>query len=497
MFRLRSKFLIAFFPLVLAYCGFVDLRPIGIEIFPSGAYTALPSESSPLRIWFDTEMMKAETEAVLQVSYYGGFVEGDLRWEGRTLYFVPASAWKPGVRYVLKLSGTVYSQDGRELLLSEVIPFFALSPVSVPCLNSVSPEDGASTAAFAPGETVLEFTFSLPMDRRSTETAFTFDGSGPWYAEWLDDDRFLRIRCEKPLSPWTVYRWSLSEEALGREGAPLAAGVSGSFVTDDDRLRPEPVGILPLLKGEEENPGLWRSWIPTGLDFETGLGPGQGIGIEFNKPMDGESLRRSLSFSPSLSGRTEDLSPVSAVFIPDRNPDPGVIYTMTISGDVLDDRGLKMGDDRVFFFKADIPFLAIASLNIEREDGIDEIEIPARGGSSPVFIDVPGGGVLRFTVVFSLPFIPEAKGSESFRISLEPFFPADLSPVALRFVRWLSPYRVRMEWEGLEAGTEPHYYRLSLPGGRNGINNGHGFYLEENFSFYFVVREEEEEKEEE
>jgi hypothetical protein len=377
------------------------------------------------------------------------------------------------------------------LLLSEAIPFFAVTPASVPYLQCVSPEDGASTAAFIPGERVLEFSFSLPMDRRAAETAFTFDGSGLWYAEWLDDDRVLRIRCEKPLSPWTVYRWSFSEGALSREGAPLAAGVSGSFITDDDRVRPEPLKIIPLLKGEEEKPGIWKSWIPVGLDFENGLGPGQGIGIEFNKPMDGESLRRSLSFNPSLPGRTEDLSPVSAVFVPDRDPDPGIVYTMTISGDVLDSRGLKMGDDHVLFFKADIPFLSIASINIEGEEGIDEIETPAGGGSSPAFVDIPGGGVLRFTVVFSLGFTPEAQGSETFRISLEPFFPASLPPVSLRFVRWLSSDRVRMEWEGLEAGTEeePHYYRLSLPGGRNGINNGHGSYPEENFYFYFEVSE--------
>jgi hypothetical protein len=438
-------------------------------------------------------MMKTETEAVLQVNYYGGFVEGDLRWEGRTLYFVPASAWKPGVRYVLKLSGTAYSLDGRELLLSEVIPFFAVISAPVPYLQFVTPQDGASTPAFVPGETVLEFTFSLPMDRRAAEAAFSFDGSGPWHAEWLDDGRVLSIRCEKPLSPWTVYRWSFSEEALSGEGVPLAAQVSGSFITDDDRLRPAPLKIIPLLKGKEEKPGIWKSWIPAGLDFENFencLGPGQGIGIEFNKPMDGESLRRSLGFSPSLPGRTEDLSPVSAVFIPDRNPDPGVVYTMTISGDVLDSRGLKMGDDYVLFFKADIPFLTINSLTIEREDGIDEIETPARGGSSPAFIDVPGGGVLRFTLFFSFPFTPEAQASETFRISLEPFFPASLSssPVSLRFVSWLSSScQVRMEWEGLEAGEEPHYYRLSIPGGRNGINDGQGSYPEENFYFYFEV----------
>jgi hypothetical protein len=172
-----------------------------------------------------------------------------------------------------------------------------------------------------------------------------------------------------------------------------------------------------------------------------------------------------------------------AVFIPDRDPSPGIVYTMTISGDVLDSTGLKMGDDHTFFFKADIPFLTIYSLKIDYEE---EIKSPARGGVSPALIDVPSGGVLRFIVNFSLPFTPEAQSSETFRISLEPFFPGNLQPASLRFAYWLSPDQLRMDWEGLEAETEkePQYYRLTIPGGRNGINTGNGSYPEENFDFY-------------
>jgi hypothetical protein len=286
-----------------------------------------------------------------------------------------------------------------------------------------------------------------------------------------------------------VYRWSFSEEALSREGAPLAAGISGSFITDDDRLRPEPVKSISLLKGEKGENAAWGSWTPAGTDFENGLWPGQGIGIEFNKPMDRESLRRSLTFTPSLPGRTEDLSPVSAVFIPDRNPDPELVYTMTISGDVCDDRGLKMGDDYVFFFKADIHYLTISSLTI---DGKEAIEAPPKGGVFPVSIDDPNEGILGFALAFSFPFTSEAQGAETLRISLDPFFPGSLRPVSLRYVHWFSSNQLRVEWEGLEAGIEeaPCYYRLSLPGGRNGINNGSGSYPEENFYFYFEVVEE-------
>jgi hypothetical protein len=488
MYRLRIKQLVVFLFPVFVSCGFADLRPIGVKTFPAEPYTVLSSEYSPVILRFDTEMLKPETEEVLQVSYYGGFVDGDLRWDGKALYFVPAAPWKAGVRYVLKLSGTVYSTDGRELLLSKVIPFFALSSSPAPYVQSFAPEDGESVEAFIPGETVLEFAFSLPMDRRSAETALALEGAGAWKAEWLDDDRLLRIQCENALSPWVVYRWSLSGEALSREGVPLAGPVSGRFITDKDKVRPAPLRIIPLLKSAGWNGGLWGNWIAAGMDLENGLGPGQGIGIEFNKPMDAESLRRSLSFTPSLPGRTEELSPVSAVFIPDRNPEPGLVYTLTISGDVRDSRGFKMGDDYILFFTADIPYLKILSLSVDEEEEIFE---PERGGSSLVSLDIPGGGVLRFTLAFSPPFSPEEQVGETFRISLDPFFPGTLPPVSLRFARWLSSNMVRMEWEGLEAGTEdePHYYQLRLPGGRNGINNGRGSYFEEDFQFYFMAVE--------
>jgi hypothetical protein len=285
-----------------------------------------------------------------------------------------------------------------------------------------------------------------------------------------------------------VYRWSLSENAGSREGVALADPVSGSFITDKDTLRPAPIKIIPLLQGEGQEAGPWGNWIAAGMDLENGLGPGQGIGVEFNKPMDGESLRRSLSFDPSLPGRTEELSPVSVVFIPDRNPEPGLVYTMTVSGDVRDSRGFKMGDPYTLFFKADIPSLKIVSLAVDDED---EIQDPAGGASFPVAVDIPGGGVLRFTLAFSLPFTPEQRGETPFRISLDPFFPGTLPPVSLRFVRWFSSDRIRMEWEGLESGTEeePHYYRLHLPGGRSGISGAYGSYLEDDFYFYFKVVE--------
>jgi hypothetical protein len=119
-------------------------------------------------------------------------------------------------------------------------------------------------------------------------------------------------------------------------------------------------------------------------------------------------------------------------------------------------------------------------------DNLSIFEDPSDGDILTIPVDVPGGGVFRLTIRFSLPFSIEAKQDTAFKISLEPFFPGTLSPVALRFVTWLSDDLLRMEWEGIQGGitNEDHYYRLKFPGGKSGINNGSGMYMKADKHFY-------------
>ena len=201
--------------LLLASCGFVDLRSIELTTTPGDPYTILPYANSPVILYFDTEMMEKETEGVLQILSPSGTVEGDLKWErkGRELHFIPAASWSKGIRYVLKVTGTVYSMDGRDFYFSREVPFYAAAKLPLPYLAASDPVDGASTEAFLPGETMLSLRFSLPMDRESTLAALSCDGLDQKnqefiekYIEWSDDDRVLCIKSAAPLSAWTVYK---------------------------------------------------------------------------------------------------------------------------------------------------------------------------------------------------------------------------------------------------------------------------------------------------
>jgi hypothetical protein len=435
-------------------------------------------------------MEKSSVEKAFQIYSPEGMAEGEFRWTGKELFFFPLVPWKPGIRYTLRLSGTVFAEDGRELPLSSDIPFYAVSRSSLPYIQSFSPADGASTSPLEP--LILELNFSLPMDRRAAEDAIRLNISGNKVFEWLDDDKTLRVTSDKPLDPWTLYNWSISEKAFEKNGAPLAREYSGSFITDLNRDFIKVLKVVPLIPPKDSstvpaNDSLWGTWACVGISMEQGLGHGQGIGIELSKPVESESLRRAFSFDPPLPGRVEILSPVSAVFIPSKDTEPETVYSLRISGNIRDLDGLKMGEDFSTSFNSDIYWFKIISVSCGNKN---EKTVPASGAifSTPVNSE----GIVRCYIRFSFSVDPAVREEIAFKISLRPFFPKTLPPVSLSSAMWFSSDILVLEWDGLEGGSsgKPNYYKLFIPGGQGGARNGAGAYLKEDFYLYMEVENE-------
>jgi len=469
---LNSSALFLLCVIILPSCGFIDLRPIGLTVKPDGMDELLDEKLSPVILKFDTEMIKNETEDLLQISCDTGMVKGDKRWEGNSLYFTPVGGWSAGTRYSLSLSGTLRAADGRELRIERFISFYAINKCAPPLLECFSPADGASIMT---DKAVLELKFSCPMDRLTSETALTVDGFGTKEFEWSHDDRVLKVTAAKGLSPWTSYRWNLKNSAQSRDGAALPVSYSAQFATDLDQTLPSVKKIFPVL-----NSG--GVWLATGADIETGLGPGQGIAVEFNKKMD-ENVLRSVRFEPSLNGRTEFLADNAVIFILNRDPEPDTAYALIVSGDSADTQGLKLGKDHVIYFIPDIPFLEIIYLNAGNGAVIEDFS--GSNKSIQVFPD-PAAYTLSVYFRFSLPITEEEKKNIPFKISLNAFFPGNLAVTSLQDVLWISGDILQMRWEGLNAGSidEPHFYKLTIPGDKNGIVNGSGMYMKNDVTVY-------------
>jgi hypothetical protein len=139
------------------------------------------------------------------------------------------------------------------------------------------------------------------------------------------------------------------------------------------------------------------------------------------------------------------------------------MYTLIVSREAKDYSGLKMEADYLSYFTPDIPYLNL----LYHEEG--QLSLP--------------DGILTIRLRFSLPFTAAAKADMVTSVRFEPYFPGILKPVSLRSAHWWSDDLLDLDFEGIEPGTdEPHYYRLSIPGGR-GVTNGRGSYFKEDLTF--------------
>jgi hypothetical protein len=455
-------------------CGFVDLRSINLKIEPDKSDSLLSGAQTPLVLRFDTQMNKTDVEGIVQVSSDSGTMKGDFYWIGNDLYFTPVPGWTAGIRYTLGLSGTIRAVDGRDMKVERFISFYAINRNSPPVLERHFPADreSVSTENFS-----LELIFSRSMDRLTTESAVTVDGIGSKTFEWLDDDRILKISADKTLSPWASYKWTLKESAKSTDGVPLPRAYSGNFTTDLDKTLPYVTGVYPVVFNDGE-------WQATGASIETGLARNQSVAVVFNKPM-GENALHSVRFEPSLSGRTEFLDEKSVVYVFTKEPEPQTAYTLIVSAETKDSEGLKIGAEYRIGFLPDIPLLDILSIAF---DGGSTLENIVSGAVIPVSVS-QGTGELFFSIRFSLPFNTAEKQNSAQRIILSPFFPRTLLPVALQFASWITDDRLFMRWEGLSAGKmsagdTPHYYKLTIPGGKGGISDGAGSFMKEDITIY-------------
>jgi hypothetical protein len=477
MLRLLNKlFAIILFAVIsfsFVSCGFADLRHIEVHIEPEEMDSVLPDQYSPVIIKFNTGMIHNEAEEIVQVFSDLGTIKGDKFWRENELYFLPVSGWTPGIRYTLSLAGTIHSYDGRETRLERYVSFYAVNKNIPPLLEWHSPLNGASAGI---NNITFEFHFSQSMDRLSAETAIVLEGIGNKNFNWSSDDKMLTVTTDKALTPWLLYRWNIKDTAKSKDGVHLPKTYTGYFTTDLDQVLPYVADIYPVINFN-------GSWYPTGARIETGLEYGDGIAVSFNKPM-GENALKSIRFEPSLTGRTEFLSENSIVYIFTKSPEPETVYSMTILSDTKDSEDLKIGTDYKINFTPNIPYLSVLSfIVVESNTYINDFSIPNK--ALPVNID-PAEKELSFSIRFSLPFGTEEKQNILQKITLTPFFPKTLSPVALKDIKWISNDRLYMRWEGITVteNANPSFYKILIPGGKNGISSETGIFMKEDMVIY-------------
>jgi hypothetical protein len=474
---MKIAYILTFFMLVS--CAFVNLEPIGVEIAADGPGGALLSAYSPVKIRFDTEMVKPDVESVVSAKSIQGNTEVDRRWEANTLVLTPVQGWSPGVVYTVSLAGVIRAVDGREERVAQYASFRYGSAADIPFVVSFYPPDGAKTGVHEKDGAFVTLYFSQPMDTYSVEDAFTINGFSEKMYHWNEEKTTVTVTNKKNIAPFETYGWTLDAAAKSAAGFSLAKTISAQWTSDAETLKPHVLRVYPVKKKESEH-GF--AWIETGSPIEAGFGYGEAVKIEFTKKMDVSSLENIVRFEPSLSGRIEVINREAVVFIPERDPVIDTYYTMTISGEAKDENGIMMGEDYLARFKPDMLYLDMLSITVLGKSVVN-------GGTVTITLDVAEAKA-DIAVTFNQPFLTENQIDAISQIKLSKLFPADAPVPVLMSADWTQDKMLNQIWSNLsdtDTHDHPHYYQCVVPGGQNGVTNGRGAYLKEDIVFYINV----------
>lgn len=286
-----------------------------------------------------------------QPLHFSPAVAGHGEWLSASIYrFLPDGSLMGGTTYQVSIAAGLSDTTGAILESPYTWTFRTVAP-------------DVSQIQFPPGSlpyldptASITLTFNMPMERTTTETAVHLAPApaGGLNFTWDETQQILAIQPAQPLALATEYTLTLDTTAQARDGgAPLAAAQVSHFTT-----YPYPA-VLRTVPAERE---LWdvNQWE---------YGHNQPPFIEFAGPMDADSLAGRITIEPApaafdtfyhdwtdWNGQVHHELALDFAELRDQ------AYTITLSADIQDVFGNRLGQDFTWHFTT-IPYLPLASLN--------------------------------------------------------------------------------------------------------------------------------------
>lgn len=457
--------------LLLCSCALISFERLTVTIWPSERETILAAGASPW-VEFPDSPDRASVQRLFTLSSADGQAPGDFRWEDRRMYFDPAPALRPGLRYVLAYRGRVTLENGQAFDADEEVPFYITHRGPGPLLVSSNPVDGGTAAVNRP----LVLTFSRPVDpnsfmrefdlQPSAETTVTWDGSGC-------------VATVTPKAEWTnlaTYSWKAGKNLAAPDGTPLGVDYAGRFRVQEDSTAPSVIALAPAVRS---------TLSPTGKDLDH-TGADDALLVTFSEDVQVDSLSSAFTSTPTIKGTLLRVSAGVYALIPESRLTMGQQYTLCIASTVQDLSGNKMGAPYERSFTPDIPIQAVQSITAVYSSTEDEWTAFNTLDAKPVFIDVTGA--LSLVIRFAWPFSKESGAQYVAAIVLDGYFPSALSDPSLLSAMWTGEV-LSLRFAGLQKSTADvgRYYKLILPGGADASDNGSGSFLKEDVWLYFFA----------
>lgn len=484
-------------------CRFVSFESESVKVVPGSGDAFFCGEQAA--VFFENEVEKHSAEEAVCLKAENCECAVELVWEGeRVLKIRPEEGWVKGKLYQLEVNGNILKSGGNSFSVYEKACFFyGAEPEDLKNREGVEAEDFENKFVLvsAPFETEnlgscepLVFEFSQPVGKAEFLNAFCLEPSADFLVEAGQENT---VFCLVPLKNWKVnvcYRWSF-KNLVSRENWILQKNTEGCFSAGTELTRPELLTVCPVVFDFESGCSVeGGNWL-TNLCLDQNLPMNGGIGFVFSRPMNFSSVKEQISFSPSVSGvflKSEDET--KFIFLPKENYKTGTQYLLKAGEKLEDKNGIHLSETYKEFFCPAEKFLKVNSIIIgekkfdfEEESGeAGEILGAERFADEafeiPLKSDFAGQTEMTVSVLFSENIEENFLSEVEKNVSLTVLFPASAAVPAKTAVRWNSERKMlTLTWKKMSTSTEDfeNFYRLTLSGGKNGIETGRGNCLEE------------------
>ncbi|MFP4642846.1 MAG: Ig-like domain-containing protein [Spirochaetales bacterium] len=438
-------------------CDLVDLHRLEVQTTPASAHEVVGADSA-IRATFSRPVNEETVERAFLLETATEEIEVDFDWSQEGFRATPVETPKPGVPYRLQLDGSIVDERGLDHDVDIYVPFFFGNDSPRPNLQRSTPSAGGDIGVFDP----VRLVFSIPVDRGRFEDTIAVTPDTEFDVSWHSKDTVVEITPSRQWEPLTVYRWSISNDTVSKDGVPIASAASGSFFTQYDATSP--------------NLTEYRfARIDEGIAVETDALQADGVVLlEFSEAVRFESVRRALTVAPGVRSAVEQKTDREFLVRFDEELRGGQLYEISISDELRDLSGNRPTGDQSFTVEPVSNRQLVSRIRsfwaTASGDGVVNLELDAgASGSTEAGLGSPDGtNTLQFE--FDIPYESKAARDRLIEaVELRALLPDRAVNPDVEQVRWLDGgARLRMSFAGLipsDSVEQPSIYRLRLAAG--------------------------------
>lgn len=465
--------LLIFTEVFLLSCFFVSFEDLSVECNISETIEYFNEDY--ICVIFSIAPNHIEFEDSIQLSQGLSTVICDFEWEDNTCRICPREKWTYGSIYSFIVNKELTMNDGRVYNVNIYRTFYYgqnekyLKLLNCSIINN-------SIVSYTDN---IVFTFNNPVDILSMKDKLSILPSISYKLNFSENNKVVTVIPSENWKTNTYYTWELNE-VKSNEQYPLDKKYTGAFYSPSDIVQPKLVSIHPVLVDSSSK--TWRREKTI-----SDLYVHESLGFVFSEPIDFETVKNSITFTPSLSGTfiQSDEDGKEYIYSIQKNWNSETEYQIKISTSLKDKNKIPLYEEYQKFFKPKIEFTNISSILLNSTTITDYSEQEYVCNLTQVQV----GTEVTVTINFSMNIDDQFKDTAYKMISISSFFPSSAASPSILHALWLSDSQLEILYKGFTKSTlNKNYYVLTISGGNKNILSFEGSFLKDDICVYFIVQ---------